>query len=370
MRVYTISNHKLKEMYLHHDDALRPCPWPEEALLLGTFFLTAVDLDSTPVEELSHGYMTPEVARATLDKLIADGMLVRVDDAHGAAEIPVEVRRTSEAIGLLGGIASATTAIAEDVTAFGAHAVGDGPATDTGLLARLRALNAELAALRAELRGKRSHFLASQLAGLGVTAASRGLKLHFGVPGLRRLAGWINIEPAPAELAMSMTWDLPFADGSVAYVFCAHTLEHLYYKTQALPFLRELHRCLEPGGVARIVVPDIGLLMRSYADPASRLLATRRLMKHYYFTAMYQTPIEDVMMYGGTQSRPGMFFLHKYGYDFQTLGSLLEEAGFSTVRRCRFQGSAHAPLRIDDQCSAAQHALGDDNFSVFAEATR
>src|SRR5215208_7611628 len=98
MRVYTVSNQRFKEMYLKRDDELRPCPWPEEALLLSTFFLTPVDLDSSPIEELSHGYMTPETARATLEKLIAEGVLVRVDDAQ------------PQALGLLSGIASSTTA--------------------------------------------------------------------------------------------------------------------------------------------------------------------------------------------------------------------------------------------------------------------
>jgi hypothetical protein len=65
-----------------------------------------------------------------------------------------------------------------------------------------------------------------------------------------------------------------------------------------------------------------------------------------------------------------LFFLHKYGYDYETLASLLHEAGFENVRRCGYQESPHAELRIDDQCSAAQHSLGGNNFSVFAEATR
>lgn len=351
MAVYAISNQKFQDMWLRHDDQLRPWPYPEEAAVLLSFFLNPIDLDKTPIEELADGYLPAETVRQVLGKLIESGMLVRVD-GH------------LEAHGLLTSMASATATIAEDVAALGERALDDGS------LDELRALSDQLVALRARLAAKRAPVLAEQLAALGVTRANKHLRLHFGVPGLRRLDGWINIEPAPAQLAASMTWPLPFDDGQVQYVFCAHTLEHLHYKAQALRFVREVHRCLEPGGVLRVIVPDIGLLMRSYADPASTLLATRQMMKHYSFTAMFRTRIQHVLQYAGTQGRPGQFFHHKYGYDHETLLALLEEAGFARVRRAEFQDSEHAALRIDDQCSAAKHAIGEHSFSVFAEGVK
>ena len=50
MAVYAISNEKFQEMYLKHDDPLKPWPWPEEAAILTSFFLNPIDLDSTSIE--------------------------------------------------------------------------------------------------------------------------------------------------------------------------------------------------------------------------------------------------------------------------------------------------------------------------------
>jgi predicted SAM-dependent methyltransferase len=368
MAVYAISNEKFQEMYLKHDDTLKPWPWPEEAAILTSFFLNPIDLDTTPIEELADGHVPPETVRRLLAKLIETGVLVRVDGDTPSPAIPAAARNRLEAHALLSSMASATATIAEDVAAFGDHVLASG--SEPGLLEQLRALTAQLVAIRAQLARERAPYLQAQLAKLGVTPETRHLRLHFGVPGLRKLAGWINIEPAPAELAASMTWELPFRDGQVQYVFCAHTLEHIYFRAQALRFLQEVHRTLEPGGVLRVIVPDIGLLVRSYADPSSRLLATRQLMKHYSFASIFKTRLQNVMQYAGTQGRPGQFFHHKYGYDQETLETLLRDAGFATVRTESFQSSTHPPLRIDDQCSAAKHALDYHNFSVFAEAEK
>jgi predicted SAM-dependent methyltransferase len=357
MAVYTVSTEKFQEMYLKHDDQLRPWPWPEEAALLTSFFLNPIDLDTAPIEELADGHVDPDTIRSLLGKLIESGVLVRVEgDRH-------------EAHALLSSIASATATIAEDVAAFGDHALATGSG-EPGLLDQLRTLCGQFADIRAKLAAQRRSYLDAQLARRGVTPDSTHLRLHFGVPGLRRLKGWINVEPAPAELATSMTWALPFRDGQVQYVFCAHTLEHVHFKAQALRFLKEVHRTLELGGVVRVIVPDIGLLMRAYADPSSTLLATRQMMKHYGFASIFKTRIQNVLQYAGTQGRPGQFFHHKYGYDYETLAALLRDAGFAQVRQESFQSSAHEALRIDDQCSAAKHAIGDDSFSVFAEATK
>lgn len=61
---------------------------------------------------------------------------------------------------------------------------------------------------------------------------------------------------------------LPFPSGSFAAVYSSHTLEHLYLaETQAL--LREVVRVLEPGGIARMVVPDLRAWVDDYLGTRS-----------------------------------------------------------------------------------------------------
>ena len=49
---------------------------------------------------------------------------------------------------------------------------------------------------------------------------------------------------------------LPFADGSLKAVYCSHVFEHLP-ADDIPPLLDEFHRILEPGGVLRVIVPDL-----------------------------------------------------------------------------------------------------------------
>jgi SAM-dependent methyltransferase len=56
---------------------------------------------------------------------------------------------------------------------------------------------------------------------------------------------------------------LPFKEGQFDAVYHSHVLEHLPH-SQALPFLRECHRVLAPGGILRVVVPDLEMIARLY----------------------------------------------------------------------------------------------------------
>jgi predicted SAM-dependent methyltransferase len=49
---------------------------------------------------------------------------------------------------------------------------------------------------------------------------------------------------------------LPFEDSTVHLIYCSHTLEHLQ-KENAIFFLRECNRVLQPGGILRLALPNI-----------------------------------------------------------------------------------------------------------------
>ena len=88
--------------------------------------------------------------------------------------------------------------------------------------------------------------------------------------------GWINIDNYPAPLAINLDWGLPLPDRSARYVFLAHLLEHLFHPMQSSHLLAEIRRVLMPGGVVRIVVPDIEKCLRAYADKDDAFFAERR----------------------------------------------------------------------------------------------
>lgn len=69
---------------------------------------------------------------------------------------------------------------------------------------------------------------------------------------------------------------LPFADNSVQYVYSEHMLEHLLPSGGGLMFLREAWRVLAPGGVLRLVTPDLDKRVWLYSNPLFLPQSTRR----------------------------------------------------------------------------------------------
>lgn len=78
---------------------------------------------------------------------------------------------------------------------------------------------------------------------------------------------WVNIDQFQEDgvSACDLTKPLPFDDQSFAVLYCSHFLEHLRDK-EARGFLRECMRVLRPGGILRLVVPDLEDMARDYLE--------------------------------------------------------------------------------------------------------
>ena len=77
---------------------------------------------------------------------------------------------------------------------------------------------------------------------------------------------WHNVDivsSSPEVQACNFLKGLPFADGRFQGVYHSHVLEHVP-RWQAEDFIRECYRVLQPGGVLRIVVPDLENVIREY----------------------------------------------------------------------------------------------------------
>ncbi len=84
--------------------------------------------------------------------------------------------------------------------------------------------------------------------------------------GTRRHPDWTNADMVPAGpdvLAVDLRKRLPFADATLDAVYASHVLEHLT-PLEARLLLGEMRRVLRPGGVVRIVVPDLEAIVRGY----------------------------------------------------------------------------------------------------------
>jgi ubiquinone/menaquinone biosynthesis C-methylase UbiE len=135
-------------------------------------------------------------------------------------------------------------------------------------------------------------------------------------------------------------------DGSVSAAYCSHVLEHLPRDDLPAALYNTL-RILKPGGVFRLVVPDLYWRASVYVssskktDPsaADQLMSDCLLGKR----TKPKTILAFVRDYCGNSA-------HLWMYDFAALEALLREAGFTAIRRCEF-GDAKDPMfaRVEDR---------------------
>jgi SAM-dependent methyltransferase len=86
---------------------------------------------------------------------------------------------------------------------------------------------------------------------------------------------WTNCDLAPDGpdvIRCDLRCPLPFPAASCEAVYAAHVLEHLAVG-EARRLVAEIHRVLVPGGVVRIVVPDLEGIARAYLASLERAAA-------------------------------------------------------------------------------------------------
>jgi Methyltransferase domain len=104
-----------------------------------------------------------------------------------------------------------------------------------------------------------------------MTQVSEARRLNWGC-GSHVHPGWINtdIKTAPeVDLVADIREGLPLDDDSIDYAVSVHALPELSY-AEVVPALRELKRVLKPGGVLRLVLPDLQKAIDAYVEGDSR----------------------------------------------------------------------------------------------------
>lgn len=139
---------------------------------------------------------------------------------------------------------------------------------------------------------------------------------------------------------------LPVSDGSVKAVYCSHVLEHID-RTSIVEAIRNTYTMLKPGGVFRLVVPDLTWRAEEFVkahEQGDASAADEFLSKCYLGQ---QEPVSGLL--GRARQAFGNAD-HRWMYDEAALCALLTEAGFVDVRRCRF-GDAEDPAfaHVEDE---------------------
>ncbi len=144
------------------------------------------------------------------------------------------------------------------------------------------------------------------------------IKLNLGC-WKRNFPGWINIDVIgyPHVHFQRSVDDLSmFEDDSVDLVYASHVLEYFTFE-QARAAITEWCRVLKPDGEVRIAVPDFEALVKVYEKYKDPLMLRGSIF----------AIVDKVLEVEGKQ------VFHKMIYDEALLTRLLEECGFTDVKR-------------------------------------
>ena len=163
--------------------------------------------------------------------------------------------------------------------------------------------------------------------------------------------GWINADVkdlAGVDLVGDIRDGLALDDDSLDYAVSVHALPMVSYP-DLVPALQELRRVLKPGGVLRLVLPDVDKGIDAY----------RRGDRDHFLV-----PDSDVTSLGGK------FVVHMlwYGYSVTLFTAdfaeeLLRRAGYRDVRHCAYAQSAAGLDGIVDLDNR-------EHESLYVEATK
>lgn len=131
---------------------------------------------------------------------------------------------------------------------------------------------------------------------------------------------------------------LPFADGSLDWVYAEHLIEHVPLPV-AVGWLKEVRRVLAPGGLLRLTTPDLAVYVEGYGGGGFFAKHRRRLAMVRVGPPM---PARRAFMI----NQIFYHFGHRWIYDEQELHFVLGEAGFDAekISLCGFRTGARADV--------------------------
>lgn len=189
-----------------------------------------------------------------------------------------------------------------------------------------------------------------------------GLYIQYGC-GLSCPDGWLNFDGSPTlrverlplfggamrragkavfpgnVLYGDIVKGLPVKKGVASGVYSSHVLEHLD-RTSVSRALSNTYDLLAPGGAFRLVVPDLSWRTQQFIKAHEKGCWSAA---DDFMTCTYLGVFEPS---SGIRDRLRTIFgnsAHRWMYDFALMKRLLEDAGFSDIRRCKF-GDAVDPM--------------------------
>lgn len=194
-----------------------------------------------------------------------------------------------------------------------------------------------------------------------------GTNVQYGC-GLTAPPGWVNFDVSPTLRLQRLplvggffkrgpivfpdevrygdiVTGLPLPDDSADAVYASHVLEHLSYGDFWVA-LRNTHRLMKPGGLFRLVVPDLEMRARKYI----KQLEDGSVDANSWF--METSHLGTRSRSRGAVGLARSFFgnsAHLWMWDENSMRAALEKSGFVNVRRCQFNDSKNESFRLVEE---------------------
>lgn len=196
------------------------------------------------------------------------------------------------------------------------------------------------------------------------------LKLNIG-PGKWFKKGWKRLDCytnlTNFDIDLRKMTHLPLEDNVLEKVFSSHCIEHIE-DTHLDILIKELYRCMQPGGVLRLSCPDADKALEAYRTGnmewfnwLSKNSPEKMLINTFVSYEYGQTPQvadelikekfetlekEEFIRWCVAQAdRTKPYIAHINGHYFDKLNKKLSEAGFANIKKSTYRGSEDKELR-------------------------
>lgn len=133
---------------------------------------------------------------------------------------------------------------------------------------------------------------------------------------------------------------LPFEENSVEAIYCSHMLEHILPHKHPFVF-SEFYRVLQPGGLLRVVVPDMDIALKAYFTKWGNKIDGLTLesgvqKKGYTLPPLHLFSIMDWWFGYDLDDNGKPVFDHVTGFNWSVLKYRFQESGFEEFKHSEF----------------------------------
>jgi hypothetical protein len=205
-----------------------------------------------------------------------------------------------------------------------------------------------------------------------------GIKLNVGASPIWKQAGWHILDhklTQNSEFGIAGDADkIELPDESCDVVFCSHVFEHIPHVKLPL-VISEINRVLKPGGVFRILTPDLARIARAYVESDEEFFRVAQSEDESLrtdlglggaFMNFIVSPGQDTVLLNRDLTTFIAGYAHLYSYDYQMLSTILQNLGFDT-RKAEFNDSVLAEMQTPLHVMGLEDVWQDLNQDFYSK---